>query len=233
MDPQEKLEEYVAQRIIGDARLDYIFSILSFFGGALLVLLTYYIAIVLIWLLGFLFSSTLLEGVTLRAIAGAFVALVFFESWRTSRKLFEEFEFEDDERGRALSEALFSLGFGPGMGTVPISATTAKNSVKAFADFFYSGPRLLRNSFKLLKRARERSSVDSIGCANILKILLESPVGVEIDEITESIFEDDLAPLIHQLSWLGGVLFIRGNPPKLSLADDLREKLNEVCFGGY
>lgn len=227
------LERHLASRFQAESRLDYFYSVVSLASGILLVTLAYYLGVCVLWAFLFFFASGIPSTLLVRGLAGLFVLLVFYESWRSTRKLFEGYSDNPSAGGAALSAALYAAGIGWGpRGIIPLSSGTSRNALRVVADLLCSGPRLLRNTVRHLRRARARSHADIEGCAQVLGALLAANRRVPLENLHRRFPHIELPIVLEQLSWLGGVVFLKSPPQGLTLTESLREELEAMVAKG-
>lgn len=227
----DAVHDYVSRTIRGGIGMDLALATGAALGGLAVVTLSFYAAYFVLVILFFLLPVDIADG-WFYAGSAAFLVAVFFESWHSQRKLFEGYPNDPGLGGAAGSAALYILGLGWGpTGIIPLSSGTARNLPKAMADLLFSGPRLLRNSVRLLRRARERGAVDLADSSRILELVLQASGRVTLHDISTRHAEIDLPTSLQQLSRLDGVIYLDSDPPGLTLTDTLRAKLEQAVEG--
>ena len=75
-----------------------------------------------------------------------------------------------------------------------------------------------------VRRWKRLGMFDLESCGAILSHLLEKKHRVALTEIAAAFLDRDLERLFPQLAEVSGVLFLKSNPPGLSLSTDLRRE---------
>jgi hypothetical protein len=82
-----------------------------------------------------------------------------------------------------------------------------------------------------LRRAKRLVAIDAEGCGEILSFLLERDKRAPLTEIVAAFPGRSLDALFPQLAELQGVLFLKSEPPGLSLSTDLRREMLSSARG--
>ncbi|MEM7232626.1 MAG: hypothetical protein AAF517_10650 [Planctomycetota bacterium] len=222
MQPQD-VDDYLQAKFQDEAKFDRVLSAGALVAG-LVVLGTSY---VLLWsAFGFLLTRVPL-GIDGQFWAGVIASLglllAFYESGRVHRRLFEPFVGGP----RELSLYLLGEGWSP-RSAIPFSLANQANSVQFFTDVLYFGPRLLRNSARLLRRSRARADADTWESAKVLSLALAKNTRLTIEEISARTTESNLEIVFEQLGWIDGVIYVGNEPLGIALTDTLKETLLAV-----
>lgn len=221
-----KLESYVTRKLRGDAWIDFAGAVAAFFGGILMLVITWYVVLAVTWIALVIPWRVAHASQWARIVAAGVIVLAFVESWRDQRRLFEQFTQKNTTGGAALSAGLYLLGVGYGPRClIPLSPATSRNLVRIFADALCSGPRLLTNSVRLVRRGRARATADFNLCARVLEMALKKPGRLPFKQVRKAHPDLSLLRVAEQLSWIDGVVLLRAEPPGLTLTDALREEL--------
>ncbi len=225
----EALHQYLEDDIRTEAKIDFFLAAAALLGGALILAVGYYATnVVLYILISFLPFGAGNVGTWAKLGSVLVMVAVFYESWRVQRRLFDNYAVEATSGGIAASAGLYLLGVGWGpTGIIPLSAGTPGNLVKLVADILYSGPRLLRNAVRFARRGLAKRSADLEDCAGVLDLALQSERRISFEAILEAIPSIDLEDVFEQLGWISGVVYLRTDPPGISLTDSLRDRLRE------
>lgn len=160
------------------------------------------------------------------------VVLSFVESWRDQRSLFDQLAHESSAGGIALSAGLYLMGVGWGPRClIPLSPATSRNLVRVIADAYCSGPRLLVNSVRLVRRGRARAGADFEGCTRVLPMALKKPGRLPFKRVAKSHPYLNLLRIAEQMSWIDGVVLLRTEPVGMTLTDGLREEVVGAVSG--
>lgn len=191
-------------------------------GGVFVLLLTF----VLIHGAFFFLNMTVLGLSYKLVVAASVVAIVvlFIGNHTTSREYLESYSFTT---GTA-SDKVVSFEV-PRLGTVsninPIAPDSAHSYLKMFMGVLYTGPRMVMGCVHNLKRAKRLQALDVDGMAALLSFLMGRDKRVALTEIAAAMPGRDLAALLPQMAEIDGVLFLKSEPPGLSLSTDLRRDI--------
>jgi len=157
-------------------------------------------------------------------IATALMVALFFGNLTTAREYLESYSFTT---GTASDKVVtFHV---PQVGVVsninPLAPDSAHSYLKMFVSILYTGPRLLLGTVHNLKRANRLAAIDTESCGAILSFLLEREKRVPLPEIATAFPAKSLDTLFPQLAEVSGVLFLKSDPPGLSLSTDLRREI--------
>jgi len=157
-------------------------------------------------------------------ITVALMVALFFGNLTTAREYLESYSFTT---GTASDKVVtFAV---PRLGVVsninPLAPDSAHSYLKMFVSVLYTGPRLLMGAIHNVRRANRLATLDAAGCGAILSYLLEREKRVPLTEIGGAFPGLSLEALFPQLAEVSGVLFLKSEPPGLSLSTDLRREL--------
>jgi hypothetical protein len=96
------------------------------------------------------------------------------------------------------------------------------------ADLLYIGPRMLIASVGLLKQAFRQDQLEVDACAEILAVLLSRNSRFSFTELTGQTNLANSLRIYPQLREIEGVVFLKSDPPGLSLTAELREELFNI-----
>jgi len=154
----------------------------------------------------------------------ALMVALFFGNITTAREYLESYSFTTG----SASEQIVSFHV-PQVGNVsninPIAPDSAHSYLKMFVSVLYTGPRLLMGAWHNVRRAKRLATLDVEGCGAILSFLLEREKRVPLTEIAAAFPDRRLDVLFPQLAEASGVLFLKSEPPGLSLSTDLRREI--------
>jgi len=157
-------------------------------------------------------------------ITAALMVALFFGNLTTAREYLESYSFTT---GTASDKVV--TFYVPQVGVVsninPLAPDSAHSYLKMFVSILYTGPRLLMGAVHNLRRAKRLATLDTEGCGEILSFLLEREKRVPLPEIAAAFPGRSLEALFPQLAEVSGVLFLKSEPPGLSLSTDLRREI--------
>jgi hypothetical protein len=197
-------------------------------GGLFAYLLTFaftYGAIFFISLTVLHWSLGVCLGITL-----ALMVALFFGNLTTAREYLESYSFTT---GTASDKVVTFYVPQVGLASTvnPLAPDSAHSYLKMFVSVLYTGPRLLMGAVHNLRRAKRLATIDVDGCAGILSFLLEREKRASLVEIAAAFPGRSLEALFPQLAELQGVLFLKSEPPGLSLSTDLRREILSSARG--
>ena len=91
----------------------------------------------------------------------------------------------------------------------------------------FTSPRLVEWVFFSFGRIRQLSRQDTHSCAAVLCVLLAKGKRLPYPDIQKALEWLDLENILPQLAWIPGVLFIKSDPPALTVTDELRDAIRE------
>ena len=197
---------------------------LSFFGGIIVLFITFWLTYFVVWLTssGFFSVYELFFGAKLKLgsnylliISGFFVVMLFIQylrmdSWSWGRYSREEFDV--DPRLRSDIRELI-----PSVDIIEHSG----NAAKAIADVLVTGPRLLLGSLLRLKEISQIKRVEIDKCAEALTFIYSRTDSVSYEDFCAAGFGEQL----QQMKKIDGVCFLKSG---LFLSDELRKEFNNL-----
>ncbi|MFC1705877.1 hypothetical protein ACFL59_03530 [Planctomycetota bacterium] len=227
---KDALEAYVSKRLRRGAWIDFAWAVAAAVGGAVILTIAYFVTYGVIWFFLYILPWRV-PNASLWASAGSglVMLLAFIESRRINRKLFQGYTNDSSAGEIAFSTSLSLLGVGRGPGgLIPLSPAASRNFASVVADLLYSGPRLVTNTVRLVRRGRAKTAADSRECAEVLMMALSEPGRLPFEQIRQQNPDCDLLALSEQLSWLKGVAFFVTEPISLILTASFRVELEAV-----
>ena len=222
----------MTRKLRGDAWLDFAAAGAAVLGGMLVLFISYYVTFGVTWFVLVFPWHVPNAAWWARITAGVVVVLSFVESWRDQRTLFDQLTHESSAGGVALSAGLYLLGVGCGPRClIPLSPATSRNLVRVIADGYCSGPRLLVNSVRLVRRGRARARADFEGCTRVLRMALKKPGRLPFKRVAKAHPDLNLLRIAEQLSWIDGVVLLRTEPAGMTLTDGLRDEVSGAMSG--
>jgi hypothetical protein len=195
-------------------------------GGLLICGLSLIAAFVTYWVAFTLLTWPL--GVLVKLPMGlkSFLALavlvgLFWLHRRTQVEALSELQVATPDGGPVVSFYLPQVGL---VSNVAVFAPeTMRSFVKLVAAIWLVSPQLMSAGWANLKRASRLRQMDLPGCAAVIAMLLGKSKKVAFAEIIASSPHLDLCGIAAQLANLDGVIFLREEPPGITLAADLRQ----------
>ena len=197
---------------------------LSFFGGIIVLTITFWLTYFVVWLAssGFfsvyeLFFGTKLKlgSIYILIISGIFIVMLFvqylkMDAWSWGR--YSQEEFDVDPRLRSDVREL--------MPSVDILQHSG-NAAKAIADVLVTGPRLLLGSLSQLKKISQIKRIKTDKCAEALTFIYSRTDAVSYEDVCAAGFGEQL----QQMKQIDGVCFLKSG---LFLSDELRNEFNNL-----
>lgn len=216
----------------------YLEAGLSFVGGIVLLILTFWLAyfVAEIALSGLFSAVELVSGAKWKLadgwflmISGVFVVLLFVQYWRmdpwswgryapkendTGTPMQREFE----EKVRRVADAIAPNSQAP---TYADCVKQSGMASKAIADVLVIGPRLLLGTFRCFREIRQINSLEVDQCAPALAFIYERAGTVTYEEFCQGSRGEQLKPLKQ----IEGISF---TPVKIWLSDELMAELKDL-----
>jgi hypothetical protein len=152
------------------------------------------------------------------------VPLLFWGNARTSQEYLEEYSVTVG----TVSQTVVTFDL-PGVGLVsnvnPLAPETVNAWAKIITGFLYSGPRVVAYAWRLFQKSRRFRHFDIEGCAAVLTLLSMARSRVSFQEIVDGIEGLNPVEVFPQMQEIEGVLFLKSDPPGLSLSQELRQTL--------
>ena len=239
MSPANPVEDWLRGRFAQEAGLSVFMGLAAIALGILVVFLTFWLAYVMMWLLGQALSAVTQLVANKRLpwphwlrLAGAagFLVLLFRQHLRTSP--WDRGSYADadataadgfDELGGAIAwhgGALLSLG-------LLLRNPTA--SSRMIVELLETGPRLLTGARALFRQADALRRMDTAGCAWVLTFLAGRTGAVPREELMAAWPDADWPRLWAQLRLIDGLVFLEKG---ISLTEDLRNELQPLFGSG-
>ncbi|MDB6124430.1 MAG: hypothetical protein JWQ71_3423 [Pedosphaera sp.] len=160
-------------------------------------------------LVNWLYNGTASRSVSMMVIGAlaAMVVILMFVGNAINQRGADEMPYGPARRGRKYrSNSVFSMG-------------------KSFADALYIGPSLLIAAMGFLRQSVRQDRLEVENCAKILSILLTRNSRFSFAELTRQSNISNTMRVVPQLMEIEGVVFLKSDPPGLSLTAELREEL--------
>jgi hypothetical protein len=221
-------EQAIAAWLAKETRERTVLLLLGSLGQLLLgvfaLFITFCVIYAVLWLgLGWLIPLSHTARVW---ISLAVLALLFVGNATTDRAYLESYSF--------------TVGFGndkpvtfsiPGMGSMvnPLAPDSAHSYVKMITNALYLGPRRVTDAICIFCRARQLRGIDREGCAAALVFLAEQDGRVPFQAVAAAIPRGhNVCAVLEQLHELHGVMFLKSEPPGVTLLSDFREELRNL-----
>lgn len=194
--------------------------------GVVVLFITFWMIYGVVWL-GFNWFLPH-SHITRMIISFAVLILLFVGNARTNRAYLESYSFTTGT-SNPRPMTIYLPGIGVGSTINPLAPDTLHSQVKVFTSLLFSGPRLATAAFRLVGRARRIRSLDLEACAAILAFLSTKDARVSFKEVVKAIPGGvDVPQVLEQLAEIDGVMFLKSDPPGLSLMSGLRTELREL-----
>ena len=221
MTPPDRIQAWLASTLQTARTTALGVAAMGAVGGAFAMLLTF----VLVYVVFFFISLTLLHW-SLGAIFWLSIAalvVLFIGNLTTSREYLESTSFTTGTASDTIVS--FPLQGTPTSNINPIAPDSAHSYLKMFMGVLYTGPRIVMGCVHNVRRANRLKTLDLEGMAAILTFLLGREKRVSFTELASALPGCNLATLLPQLAMIDGVLFLKSEPPGLSLSTDLRREI--------
>jgi len=203
---------------------------LKIVGGVLVILLglavltaTFWIVYAAIWL-GFRWLLPHSHEVRL-LVSSVVVVLLFIGNARTSQEYLQQYKIDTDDGKEGYTIYVPDVGIFTNVNF--FSLNTMHSFTKVITDLLYVGPRLVVAGYRAFRNAARLKEMDVEGCAGILFLLLAREGRISFSEILKLAPVADPEKVIPQMAYIDGVLFMKSDPPGLTLGSELRERLTE------
>jgi hypothetical protein len=198
----------------------------QFLVGLVMVFVTFWIVYAVVWL-GFDWLIPVTHW-TRMWISLVVVVLLFVGNATTDRAYLESYSFTTG----TFNDKPVSISI-PGLGTAstinPLAPDSAHSIVKMIASVLFAGPRQVTGACRLLSRALRLRKLDQKGCAAALAFLADQDGRVRFQEVAAAIPSGhNVVAVLEQLHELDGVMFLKSEPPGLTLLSDFRKELRSL-----
>jgi DnaJ domain len=215
------IEKWLERRMFQESLLNATVAIFSFFFGMALLVFTFFAVCVAAFtfypdkkaLLNWIYDGSnahLKPLVLMEILAGLFVIIILAAYALSRRKHPNDLRYGYWHRGRRY----------PGY--------TEHGIVRDFADLLFAGPILLIASVDFFKHALRQDQLEIKACAQILLTLLSRNSRFSYTELTRRTNIPNSMRVFPQLREIEGVVFLKADPPGLSLTADLRAELFDL-----
>ena len=224
------IEQWLRRRFRSEANTCVVLSPLAFFGGLLVVFLTFWLAYgaayfgeKAVGVLVSLFSNShfKLRHVTRLWLAGGFLLALIIGYLRTKPFYFSE---PSEYETAYPHQERFALGGVYGESPA-MMGLRAKASSRAMTDILFCGPRLLFGSWGLLRKSARLRTVDTAALAQLLAILAGRNGRVTNEELFEQFPDPGFVQTMRATELLPGVVPLELG---LSLTAELRSDLRAL-----
>jgi energy-coupling factor transporter transmembrane protein EcfT len=222
MTPPDRMQAWLSSTLTTAGRTSMGVAAAGAVGGAFFMLITF----VLVYGGFFFISKTFLHWPLSVIFVLSIVAIIvlFIGNFTTSREYLESYSFTT---GTASDKVVnfYVPQVGMGSNINPIAPDSAHSYLKMFMTVLYTGPRMVMSCVHNLRRARRLKSLDIEGVVAVLSFLMGRDKRVSLVELGAALPGRDLAALLPQVAEIDGVLFLKSEPPGLSLSTDLRREI--------
>lgn len=156
------------------------------------------------------------------------IPALFWGNARTSREYLSEYSVSVGTTSQQVVNFYM-----PGVGLVsnvnPLAPGTIHAGAKMLTDCLYSGPRVVLAGFRMLRRSRTIQKIDIDGCAAVLSVLFVACRKVSFQEIVNAVDWINPVEVFPQVQSIEGIVFLGGEPPGLTLTQELRGKIASLA----
>jgi hypothetical protein len=222
------LQHWLRKKAAADAAHHFLFALLLFLVGAVLLAVTFLFACVALWVVlngaGSALSEILwnrplhLSLAVIVIVSALFVVALFFESARVSR----EYLTRLSRRERWPSRSSDRTG-----GFVNLLVYSDISS-RLIADALFTGPRLVTGAWSCLRKAGRLSRLNVEDCSRVLALLFSRSSRCSLADLAQLSDVRDSGKAASRLRDINGVLLVQLDPPGLTLTAELRQELASV-----
>lgn len=224
--PATQVQAWLSRKVARAIAANFFGGVGLFLAAALVLFMTFWIVYAVVWFVGFEFrKSFTIPHAWCVGISLAVLGLLFFGNATTDREYLSEFSLTT---GTVSDDGVvFWL---PSVGVVsnvnPLAPDYTHNFVKMITDVSFSGPRLVVAAWRTWQKARRLRRMDVANAAEVMAILLAAPGKVAFAKILPAIGKHDPGRIFPPLGALGGVLFLKADPPGMTLTPELRAEFH-------
>jgi hypothetical protein len=197
-------------------------------AGLLVLYVSFWISYGVIWFISHSFFPLTHRGILL--IAAGFMTLVVLVGAKQNRERLEPLE----RQVRLAHDMDITLspytryGMSYNTNAVKAGAFEIRSLASVINYVLCGGVLLVLSSVRKLRQFRQLKRIDVDGCARVIALLHGVARRQSFAEIVEKLPGLNPVKVFDDLRWIGGVLFLSGEPSGLTLHPDLRSELTRL-----
>jgi hypothetical protein len=222
----EQVEVFLTRQIAEERNGLLVGSVVFYLGCAFASFVTFWLLyLVLVFSVDYLFQVPHNFKMAL-CVAG--LVGIFWQHRRTPADYYDEYPLETTDGGPPMSIYIPQVGLASNLS---FTVTNLESLAKMIVTLLFIAPHLAAIGKQASDRRLRLAHMDLPGCGALLGHLLTLNKKISFRDLSALFPHLDLSRLLPQLGLLDGIVFLRAEPPGISLTGDLRAELRAAVLG--